>query len=84
MRGRILAWSFFMSLFTTADRDAVKTAMVQLAVDGIATVSVGGQTVTVKDISQLQKLLETINADLASDQEHFGLRFIKLVPPEAG
>lgn len=73
-----------MALFTTTDRDNVKTAMVQLAVDGIATVTVGGQTVTVKDLGQLQQLLAAINADLASDCDKFGLRMIKLIPPEVG
>lgn len=73
-----------MALFTTTDRDNVKTAMVQLAVDGIATVTVGNQTVTVKDIGQLQKLLATINADLASDNANFGLRMVQLIPPGAG
>jgi lipopolysaccharide/colanic/teichoic acid biosynthesis glycosyltransferase len=73
-----------MALFTTADRDAVKTAMVRLATDGIATVTVGGQTVTVKSIDELRKLLDLINSDLASDQSHFGLRMITLVPPGAG
>ena len=73
-----------MALFTTADRDAVKTAMVRLATDGYATVTVGGQTVTVKSLEELRRILEMINADLASDQEHFGLRMVKLVPPGTG
>ena len=73
-----------MALFTTADRDAVKTAMVRLATDGIATVTVGGQTVTVKSLDELRKLLELINSDLASDQTHFGMRMVTLVPPGAG
>lgn len=73
-----------MALFTTADRDAIKTAMVRLATDGIATVTVGGQTVTTKSLDELQKLLALINSDLASDQTHFGLRMVTLVPPGAG
>jgi hypothetical protein len=73
-----------MSLFTTADRDAVKTAMVELAVSGFATVTVGGQTVTVKALDELRRMLDMINADLASDQDHFGLRMVTLIPPEAG
>jgi len=73
-----------MALFTTADRDAVKAAMVRLATDGIATVTVGGQTVTVKALEELHKLLAIINSDLASDQGHFGLRMVTLVPPGAG
>jgi chorismate mutase len=73
-----------MALFTTADRDAVKAAMVTLATDGIATVTVGGQTVTVKAIDECLRLLAVINADLASDQTHFGLHQVTLVPPGAG
>lgn len=73
-----------MALFTTTDRDNVKTAMVSLAVNGFATVSVGGQTVTVKSLDELRNILDMINADLASDQTHFGLRMVTLVPPGAG
>ena len=73
-----------MALFTTADRDAVKAAMVTLAVAGFATVTVGGQTVTVKALDELRRMLDMINADLASDQSHFGLRMVTFVPPETG
>jgi hypothetical protein len=73
-----------MAIFTTTDRDNVKAAMVTLAVSGFATVTVGGQTVTVKALDELRRMLDMINADLASDQTHFGLRMITLVPPEAG
>lgn len=73
-----------MALFTTTDRDNVKAAMVTLVTDGIATVTVGGQTVTVKTIDDAERLLKMINADLASDQTHFGLRMVTLVPPGAG
>jgi len=75
---------FFMALFTTDDRDAIKAAMVTFAVSGIATVTVGGQTVTVKSLDELRRMLDLVNADLASDQDHLGLRMIKLVPPAAG
>lgn len=80
------AWCHYsgMALFTTTDRDAVKAAMVQFATDGIATVTVGGQTVTVKSLDEINRLLQLINSDLASDQEHFGLRMTKLVPPGTG
>jgi len=73
-----------MALFTATDRDAVKAAMVRLATDGIATVNVGGETVTVKSLDELNRLLQLINADLAADREHFGIRMTKLVPPGAG
>jgi len=73
-----------MALFTTTDRDNVKAAMVTFAVAGFATVIVGGQTVTVKALDELRRMLDMINADLASDQTHFGLRMVTLVPPGAG
>ena len=73
-----------MAIFTIADRDAVAAAMVRLATDGIATVTIGSQTVTVKTLDELRRILDMINADLASDQDHFGLRMVTLVPPGAG
>jgi hypothetical protein len=73
-----------MAIFTTTDRDNVKAAMVALAVSGFATVTVGGQTVTVKALDELRRMLEMINADLASEQTHFGLKMVTLVPPAAG
>lgn len=73
-----------MAVFTTADRDAVKVAVVTAATDGFASVTVGGQSVTKKTVDELLKLLAVINADLASDQTHFGLHMVTLVPPEAG
>ena len=73
-----------MALFTTTDRDSVKAAMVAFAVSGFASVTVGGQTVAVKSLDELRKILEMINADLASEQTHFGLKMVTLVPPEAG
>lgn len=73
-----------MALFTTADRDAVKTAMVKLITDGIASMTVGGQSVTVKTVDEAERILKMINADLAADQTHFGMHQVTLVPPGAG
>lgn len=73
-----------MSLFTATDRDNIKAAMVQFAIDGFASVSVGGNTVTVKDLDQLRRMLEMVNADLASAQTHFGLKMVELIPPGTG
>lgn len=73
-----------MAVFTTTDRDNVKAALVTAATDGFASVTVGGQTVTKKTVDELLKLLAVINADLAADQDHFGLRMVTLVPPGAG
>lgn len=73
-----------MAIFTTTDRDAVKAAMVRLATHGIATVTIGGETTTVKSLDELNRMLQLINADLASAKEHFGIRMTKLVPPGTG
>lgn len=73
-----------MSLFTTADRDAVKAAMLELAVSGFATVTVGGQTVTVKAIDELRRMLDMIQQDLATATPTMGMRMIKTIPPQAG
>lgn len=73
-----------MALFTTTDRDNVVAALVQATIDGFASVTVGGQTITRVPLADIEKILARINADLASDKDKFGLRMIKLIPPEAG
>ncbi len=73
-----------MAIFTTTDRDNIKAAMVSFAVDGFAAVTIGGQTTTVKSLDELRRMLEMVQADLASGKSHFGLRMTKLVPPGAG
>lgn len=69
-----------MALFTTADRDAVKTALITAATAGIASVSISGQTVTNYTMAQLHELLALIQQDLASEQPRGGMRMIKTVP----
>jgi len=75
-----------MSLFTTADRDAIKAAMVTFATQGFATVTVGGQTVGVKTLDELRRMLDMIQADLAAANSNslMGMRFRKTIPPGAG
>jgi len=73
-----------MSLFTTADRDAIKAAMVTFATQGFATVTVGGQTVGVKSLDELRRMLDMIQADLSSGNALGGLRFRKTIPPGCG
>jgi hypothetical protein len=76
----LIPFSWDMAVFTIADRDAIKTALITAATEGVASVSVGGQSVTTYSLDQLYKLLETINADLAGDLDGFGLRFRKFKP----
>lgn len=73
-----------MALFTTADRDAVKAALVELAVSGVASVTVGGHTVVAQDPDKLKKLLADIQQDLAAASGTGGMRFRQLVPGGTG
>lgn len=78
------------AIFTTADRDAVKAAIVTAATEGIASVSVAGQSVQSYTLEQLHKLLTAINADLTGDAMNVAgnqvtpFRMVKTVPPGAG
>ena len=73
-----------MPLFTTTDRDNVKSAMVAAAIDGIASCTVAGQSVTGRSLDELRKLLDLILADLASGNAMNGLRVRQLKPGECG
>lgn len=73
-----------MAIFTTADRDNVKAAIVEAAVSGFASVTVNGQTVQAKSLTELQRLLEVIQQDLASGQPHGGMRVTQFVPGGTG
>jgi hypothetical protein len=73
-----------MPLFTSDDRDAIKTALITAATEGVASVSIGGQAVQTYTLEQLQKLLQAVQADLASPTTGFGMRMVKTVPPGAG
>jgi hypothetical protein len=73
-----------MALFTTADRDAVKTALIEAATSGVASCTVQGHTVTGRTVDELRSLLDYIQADLASSKPHNGMRFSQLVPGGTG
>ncbi len=73
-----------MALFTTADRDAVKSALITAATSGIASVSIGGQAVQTYNLEQLQKLLLVIQQDLASGNPLGGMRIVRTIPPGCG
>lgn len=73
-----------MALFTTADRDAIKTALITAATEGIASVSISGQSVQAYTLDQLLKLLQVVQSDLADSSTGFGMRRVKTIPPEAG
>lgn len=69
-----------MALFTTADRDAVKSALITAATDGIASVTISGQAVQAYTLKELRDLLAVIVQDLASEQPRGGMRMVKTVP----
>lgn len=74
-----------MALFTTTDRDAVKTALITAATEGVASVSVAGQAVQTYTLDQLQSLLSMIQADLAGTAAGSGgMRTRQLVPGGCG
>lgn len=73
-----------MAIFSEADRDAVKAAIITAATTGFASVTVAGQTVQSQTIDQLRKLLEVIQQDLANAQPRGGMRVTQLVPGGCG
>ena len=78
-----------MALFTTTDRDAVKSALIVAATEGVASVTISGHAVATYSLDQLRKLLEMIVADLAADvspgaESRMGMRMVKTIPPGAG
>lgn len=75
-----------MAIFTVADRDAVKTAMITAATEGIAQVSIGGQSVQSYNLDQLRKILELIQGEIAADNTSgtMGMRTRKLIPGSTG
>ena len=73
-----------MALFTQADRDAIKAAMVRIATDGIASVTLAGQTTTVKSLDELRRLLEIVQSDIAAETGGGGMRVKQLVPGGTG
>lgn len=73
-----------MAIFTTDDLNAVKAALVEAAVSGIASCTVAGQSVTARSVDELRRLLETIQTDLARSSGGCGLRVLQFNPPGCG
>lgn len=69
------------TLWTEADLLAVKAAYLQAGVDGVASASVGGQTIVGWNADQWEKLLSRIEAYLVSTTDGVsGLRLHKIKP----
>lgn len=74
-----------MALFTAAEVATVKAAYLEALANGIASVSLDGQSVQTYTPEQLLKQLQAMQAEVAgSASSGFGVRFAKLVPPGAG
>ena len=78
-----------MALFTTTDRDNIKTALITAAVEGSARVKIGNHEVETYTLDELRKLLVVIQEDLAADLtpgsvSRMGIRMVKTVPGGAG
>lgn len=73
-----------MALFTTADRDAVKAALIEAATSGVASCTVQGHSVTGRSVDELKKLLDMIQQDLAAGTALGGMRIRQLVPGGTG
>lgn len=75
-----------MSAWTIADRDAIKAAILVAAVEGIASVSIGGQMVQARSLKELREMLAMVQGELAADNTTgaMGMRLRKTIPPAAG
>lgn len=70
--------------FTAADVAAIEAAMVTAAVDGIASVTVDGQTVTARSLDELTRLLAMVRSQVVAADTSGGMRIRTLVPPGCG
>lgn len=77
-----------MAIFTTDDRDAVKTALIEAAVKGYSSVSVNGERIENASLDELERLLGVIQRDLLADEaatgSQAGLRIRQLKPAGCG
>jgi hypothetical protein len=67
-----------------ATSDELKDAILTNATEGIASASVGGQTVQSMSIGDQIKAANFAAGQNAKDTKSFGLRFTKLIPPGGG
>ena len=70
--------------FSAADIAAIEAAMVIAAVDGIASVTIDGQTVTARSLDELTRLLAMVRSQVTASATTGGMRIRTLVPPECG
>ena len=70
--------------FSQTDLDNIDAALVRFAVDGFASVTVGGQTTAIKSLDELIRLRKMIADQVASSSPNSGLRIRQLVPGGCG
>jgi hypothetical protein len=75
---------FKAQMATSDDITAIDAAIVSFATQGFASVSIGGQTVSVKSLTELMDYRDRLKAQQAAANSNFGLRFTKLTPPGCG
>lgn len=59
--------------FTSTDQTNIEAAMVTIAIAGVATVSVGGQSVTATSLDELRRLRDMVKGELVSSGDRAGL-----------
>lgn len=67
-----------------ADIDDINDTIANTAADGIANVTVAGQSTTVLSIDEQIKAANHVASQTAAGTAKFGLRFTRLVPPGCG
>lgn len=74
-----------MALFTEADRDAIKDAIITaISEGGVASVAFGNRSIQKYSLDQLRALLHEAQAEVAGETTTGGLRIRTLVPPGCG
>ena len=69
--------------YTAADIATIEAAILEAVVTGIASVSIGGQTVQTYSLKQLRELLEFVEQRIASGRPQNFLKVVQTVPPGA-
>lgn len=72
--------------WTTSDLTAIETAIRTAMAEGVASVSIAGQSVQVYTLKELRELRADIKGELAAANANSvgGMRIRKTIPPAAG
>lgn len=66
------------------DADDITDTIAQTGADGIASVTIGGQTTTVLSVDEQIKAANHVAAQASAGSRKFGLRITQIVPPGCG